>query len=429
MIEVADIIEDSIAQDIGIESGDKIISINGNDIKDSLDLHYYEGVENVRLVFQKDRQNYEIEIEKENGRALGINPVRTDMRTCSNNCIFCFIKQNPPGMRRQIYFCDEDYRYSFLQGNFVTLTDVEQEDLDRIAEQKLSPLYISVHATDPETREYLFQYKEKIPILEKLEFLAKHDIEMHAQIVLVPGVNDGTILEKTIEDLSSYKKSIKSVAIVPVGLTKHRRNLPEIKPVKKELAQSLLKKSKVWQKKYRNNEGENFVYLADELYLLADEDLPDDRHYADYYQIENGVGLARKRINEMLENIDAFDDKLEKPTKVLIVSGELGAQVLKKYLLDKLNNIRNLEADILPIKNNFFGNSVTVSGLITGRDIIEQAEPVASNYEVVLLPPRCINHDGLLLDNVRPREIATKIGTEVVVAGKNLMEKINNVKS
>src|SRR6056297_3014662 len=157
------------------------------------------------------------------------------MTTCSNNCIFCFIKQNPPGMRRQIYVCDEDYRYSFLQGNFVTLTDARQEDLERIARQKLSPLYISIHATDPQARKQLFQFEDYIPILEKLEYLDQHNIEMHTQIVLVPGVNDGEILEKTIKDLYNFKNSIKSVAIVPVGLTKHRKRLPHIDPVDREL--------------------------------------------------------------------------------------------------------------------------------------------------------------------------------------------------
>ncbi|HMA61069.1 MAG TPA: PDZ domain-containing protein, partial [bacterium] len=185
MIEIKQVLKDSIAEDLGMEQGDKILSINGNTIEDFLDLHYYESEPLLVLIFQKDGQNYEIEIEKEQGRALGITPSRDDMTTCSNNCIFCFIKQNPPGMRRQIYVCDEDYRYSFLQGNFVTLTDARQEDLERIARQKLSPLYISIHATDPQARKQLFQFEDYIPILEKLEYLDQHNIEMHTQIVLV----------------------------------------------------------------------------------------------------------------------------------------------------------------------------------------------------------------------------------------------------
>jgi len=429
MIEIKQVLKDSIAEDLGMEQGDKILSINGNTIEDFLDLHYYESEPLLVLIFQKDGQNYEIEIEKEQGRALGITPSRDDMTTCSNNCIFCFIKQNPPGMRRQIYVCDEDYRYSFLQGNFVTLTDARQEDLERIARQKLSPLYISIHATDPQARKQLFQFEDYIPILEKLEYLDQHNIEMHTQIVLVPGVNDGEILEKTIKDLYNFKNSIKSVAIVPVGLTKHRKRLPHIDPVDRELAQNVLEKEKVWQKKYRNNEEENFVYVADEIYLLADQKLPQAAHYADYYQIENGVGLSRKIIDEMLDNIHKSSYSPKSKTKILLVSGVLGSKVLREYVLPDLQKVPNLELNILPIKNKFFGESVTVSGLLTGQDIIDQVAEQSSQYDAVFLPPRCINHNGVLLDDVTPEEIEEKIGTKVVLAGTNILEKMSYVKN
>ncbi|MCF7740894.1 MAG: DUF512 domain-containing protein [Candidatus Marinimicrobia bacterium] len=429
MIEIKQVLENSIAEDLGLEQGDKILSINGNPVEDFLDLHYYESEPLLVLIFQKDGQNYEIEIEKEQGRALGITPDKDDMTTCSNNCIFCFIKQNPPGMRRQIYVCDEDYRYSFLQGNFVTLTDARQEDLDRIARQKLSPLYISIHATDLEARKQLFQFEDYIPVLKKLEFLDQHNIEMHTQIVLVPGVNDGKILDKTIRDLYNFKNSIKSVAIVPVGLTKHRKRLPHIDPVDKELAEKVLEKEKKWQKEYRNNEGQNFVYIADEIYLLADEKLPEDEHYAEYYQIENGVGLSRKNVDAMLENIHKSDYSIQSPIRALMVSGVLGSKVLREYVLPELQKLQNLDVDILPIKNNFFGESVTVSGLLTGQDIIDQVADRASQYDAVFLPPRCINYNGVLLDDLTPDEIEEIIGTKVIIAGTNILENMSYVKN
>ncbi len=252
---------------------------------------------------------------------------------------------------------------------------------------------------------------------------------MHTQIVLVPGVNDGEILEKTIKDLYNFKNSIKSVAIVPVGLTKHRKRLPHIDPVDRELAQNVLEKEKVWQKKYRNNEEENFVYVADEIYLLADQKLPQAAHYADYYQIENGVGLSRKIIDEMLDNIHKSSYSPKSKTKILLVSGVLGSKVLREYVLPDLQKVPNLELNILPIKNKFFGESVTVSGLLTGQDIIDQVAEQSSQYDAVFLPPRCINHNGVLLDDVTPEEIEEKIGTKVVLAGTNILEKMSYVKN
>lgn len=429
MIEIKKVEENSIAEDIGLTPGDSIISINGQEINDFLDLHYYEGDENIVIVFRKSGENYEIEIDKESGHALGITPAHDDMRTCTNNCIFCFIKQNPPGMRKQIYVCDGDYRYSFLQGNFVTMTNADQDDLNRIVNQRLAPLYISVHATDPAARRELFRVDEEIPILKKLEYLAKNDIEMHAQIVLVPEVNDGEILDKTIRDLYKFKNAIRSVAIVPVGLTKHREKLPNIKSVDSELASEIIRKNENWERIYRNNDGAAFVYLADEIYLLADQDLPISEHYAEFYQIENGVGLSRKWIDDLVNDIRHFDGKLQKKTTILLVSGELGARVLKKYIAPYLKQVDNLIFDILPVKNKFFGESVTVSGLLTGQDILSRVESLEKNYDAVFLPPRCVNHNGILLDNKKPEELSKTTGTEFVISSKNMMEKIKNVKN
>lgn len=429
MIEIKKVEENSIAEDIGLTPGDSIISINGQEINDFLDLHYYEGDENIVIVFRKSGENYEIEIDKESGHALGITPAHDDMRTCTNNCIFCFIKQNPPGMRKQIYVCDGDYRYSFLQGNFVTMTNADQDDLNRIVNQRLAPLYISVHATDPAARRELFRVDEEIPILKKLEYLAKNDIEMHAQIVLVPEVNDGEILDKTIRDLYKFKNAIRSVAIVPVGLTKHREKLPNIKSVDSELASEIIRKNENWERIYRNNDGAAFVYLADEIYLLAGQDLPISEHYAEFYQIENGVGLSRKWIDDLVNDIRHFDGKLQKKTTILLVSGELGARVLKKYIAPYLKQVDNLIFDILPVKNKFFGESVTVSGLLTGQDILSRVESLEKNYDAVFLPPRCVNHNGILLDNKKPEELSKTTGTEFVISSKNMMEKIKNVKN
>jgi len=427
MIEIQDIKNNSIAEDLGLSPGDQIISINDNKITDFLDLNFYESKAYIDLIFMKNEEAFEIEIEKPPEENLGVVPEKEQIKTCSNDCVFCFIKQNPAGLRDSLYISDEDYRYSFLYGNFVTLTDAEQSDLDRIVEQKLSPLYISVHATDEEARRRLFQSSEEGKILDKIEFLADNGIEMHTQIVLVPGYNDKNILEQTIQDLAKFRDAIKSVAIVPVGLTKHREGLTDLDRIQPKQAEKIIMKAEFWEEKYSNKDDNPFVYLADEIYLTAEVQFPEEEHYGDYYQLDNGVGLARKKIEKIKQDLEELYSQLTRKKKILIVTGESGEQVFEQYLLPVLNKIKKLDLEIFAVKNNFFGRSVTVSGLLTGKDIIEQVQPVAGNYNHIFLPSVCVNKDGLLLDDTTPGEIEEKLETEVSFVNDDLIKRIMDV--
>lgn len=422
MIKITDVKKDSIAEQSGIRKNDVLVSLNNHDINDFLDYLFYQSEEHLSIEFEQLHQRKEVIVEKSFDEDLGLKFQEMRIRSCSNNCIFCFIRQNPPKMRRQIYFCDEDYRYSFLYGNYITLTDISDADLRRISEQRLSPLYISVHATDPDVRKAIFRFRsDDDRLMEKIDYLVKNRIELHTQVVLVPGLNDGEVLEKTIRDLYRFKNGLKTVAIVPVGLTMHRKRLPVIQPVTPDLAGMLIEQSQRWDRDLRNNEGDPFVYLADEIYLLAKAAIPETEHYGPFYQIENGVGLCR----QLLDSIGSVRKANLKITgKFCFITGKLAEPLLHEKILPKFNQQKNLNVQLVAIENNFFGTSVTVSGLITGRDIIDQF-PKNSDYNCIFLPPNCINDNGLLLDDVTPDEIAEAIGVPVKVGFYDMEEMVN----
>lgn len=423
MVKIINVKNDSIAAGAGIRAADILISLNGQAVSDLLDYYFYQSEEVLDLVYERDGERRQIQIEKSYEEDLGLELEDFTLRSCSNNCVFCFIKQNPPRMRKQIYFCDEDYRYSFLYGNYITLTDLGETELARIAEQRLSPLYISVHATDPAVRKSIFRFKSDDRLMEKIEYLVENRIELHTQVVLVPGMNDGEVLNRTIADLYNYKRMIKSLAIVPVGLTRHRRHLPAITPVSSELAAALVRQSGDWNRNYQNNEGDPFVYLSDEFYLLAGEPFPGSDHYGPYYQLENGVGLCRQLIDSLKHSPKI---SLAASEKICLITGKLAEPVIREFVLPYLNRITNLQAEVVSIENTFFGESVTVSGLLTGGDIIGQF-PGNADYDCIFLPPNCINEDGLLLDDLRPEDIAGELKTTVKVGDYNIEEMVSKL--
>ncbi len=423
MIKIISVQNGSKADVAGIRANDYLISLNGHEINDLLDYHFCQAEENLTITFSRNKSQQQVLIQKAFDEDLGIEVADLRVRACSNNCIFCFIKQNPPGMRRAIYFCDEDYRYSFLYGNYITLTDLNDKELSRIVEQRLSPLYISVHATDPEVRKSIFRFQSDDCLMEKIDYLYRNRIELHTQIVLVPGINDGEILEKTITDLYQFRDSVKTLALVPVGLTRHRKKLPHLNPVTKELASSLVHRSEYWNRRYRNNEGDPFVYLSDEIYLLANQPFPITGHYGPYYQVENGVGLCRQLIDSVEQQRQDFPKTLSKPKRIGFITSKLAEPVLRDYLLPYLNMIANLTVEVLAVTNHFFGETVTVSGLLTGQDIIEQF-PKSLKYDLIFLPPRCINEDGLLLDDMTPADIGKAVGSPVLVGNDDIVEMV-----
>jgi putative radical SAM enzyme (TIGR03279 family) len=330
-------------------------------------------------------------------------------------------------MREPIYFHDEDYRYSFLYGNFITLTKLRQKELDRIVAQRLSPLYISIHATDSEARKELFCHKGEDHLMEKLEFLTQNEIMFHAQVVLVPGINDDEILEKTIEDLYKFKEQVLSLAIVPVGLTKHRENLPLLKSIDKEFAKNIVNDSKEWNTKYKNIEGDPFVTIADEFFILSGNQIPKSEYYGPYYQIENGVGLTREMLDDFNYDKDEFPSEIKTQKNILFITGKMIKPLLEKEILQTLKKIKNLNCEFKDITNHFYGESVTISGLLTGQDIIAQTKDIAKNYDLIVLPPRCLNDFGVFLDDISPDEMAKQFQVPVFYSNNNFMEIIEHV--
>ena len=424
MLKILSVEKNSLAEIAGFREGDMLLSINGNDIRDRLDYQFYTSDETLNIKVKRLNNIHSLRIGKNYDTDIGIDVPDLKVRACGNKCIFCFIDQNPPGLRKSLYFHDEDYRFSFMFGHFITLTNIRKADLERIAEQHLSPLYISVHATDLTVRKQIFRIKKDDHLFDKLEYLSRNRIELHVQIVLIPGINDGLVLEKTINDLYHFRNSVKSVAIVPVGLTKHRVGLPKLHPVNSDLAEEIIIKTKYWNRNYFNVGGEHFVYLSDEFYLIANRNLPGRSQYGQFYQIENGVGLLRNSLDNFRKQVRKFPDSISNRKHIRFITGTLAKSAIEKFISSRLNEIENLFVEVVPIVNDFFGETVTVSGLLTGKDIIEQTLHLPK-CDVICLPPRCINYDGYLLDNMKPEDIENALGAPVRICDEDYLGILN----
>ena len=396
----------------GLQPGDIIESINGHTIHDMIDLQFFgAGTELQFRIFRDDRV-LDLKTTNPEMMPLGIVPEDMEYRCCGNHCVFCFIDQNPEGMRSALYVKDEDYRLSFLHGNYVTLTHTGPEDLERIVQQRLSPLYISIHAYNASVRKQMLGLKKEDRLLEKIRFLAEHDIEMHGQVVLCPGINDEEVLEETVHEFAFYHPQLKTLAVVPVGLTRHRGKLPPLKPVTSGLAEHVIRQIQPVQEAFIETMHHAFVYLADEFYLLAGQPLPDEIHYGEYWQIENGVGMTRAFLNRFHEEAGSFPESLKQELRMVIVTGTLAAPVLEQTVLPVLRKIRGLNAELLPVENRFYGSGVTVSGLLTGQDILSGLQKIQGDYHAVL-PENCLNFDGIFLDDMTPEKLGDAIGRPV----------------
>lgn len=426
MVEIINIKPDSIADEIGILAGDKVLRINEREITDALDYRFHIAGEDVELRIQRGNEDLLFEIEKEYDDDLGIELADLELRSCGNKCIFCFVFQNPKGLRKPLYFKDEDYRFSFLYGHYTTLTNATQADLDRIVEQRLSPLYISVHVTEPELRRLMLGINLDDHLLEKIDYLTRNGIELNCQIVLCPELNDGSHLDKTIADLKSFFPMVKSIAIVPVGLTKHRKNLYRINPVTVNYALKTIDKIDEKRELLKKELGSYFVYLSDEFYIRTDSPIPANEYYEDFYQLENGVGLTR----DLIERYNAEFPELkngEPPSGCFsLITGVLGGTVLKKYILPELTQLPHLDFNIHTIVNQFYGPSITVSGLLVGQDIYNQLSDKSLD-DYVILPPRCLNEDGVFLDDWTLPQLEEKLGKKMFIfpgSFKQLFEEI-----
>ena len=414
MLEIKDIENGSIASEKGIQPGDKLISLNGCGVSDVIDYRFLATDNSVDVVVKRSGEEIAFEIDKEADEDLGLSFVPKQYNSCCNKCVFCFVDQLPAGMRLSLYFRDGDYRLSFLHGNFVTLTNTSWKELERIVRQGLSPIYISVHVTDSEARKFMLGIDFDDNIIEKIAYLNDNNIAMHSQVVLCPGMNDGDILEKTIEDIWQFRKNVRSMAVVPVGLTKFRAGLTKIDDITPEYARDFIKNGSLWDKKYPRDDGKRFIYLSDEWFIMSGETLPPTEYYDEFPQMENGIGLVRDFLNGLEEDKKEFPARLDKPREITIVTGVGAGIVLREHLIPSLKKIKNLKVKLIIVKNDFFGESVTVAGLLSGKDIIKslQAESPIGN---VYLPPRVLNTDGYLLDNIRPEDISRVIDLPVQV--------------
>ena len=385
---ISNILPGSIADEMGIEPGDKLIAINNTTVLDVLD--YLEWIEQDYLeltIRKQDGEEWILEIEKDIDEDIGIDfefPLMDRKKACANNCIFCFVDQLPPSSRCSLQFKDDDWRLSFLMGNYITLTNLSPRDLKRIHEKHVSPLYVSIHTSNPDLRIKMMGNKRAGEILDILEGFRENGILVHCQIVLCRNINDGNELDKTLEDLWSFHDIIQSIAIVPVGLTGHRQGLEEILPYDKGSSNQLIDQVEVWQAFFKDKLDTALVFVADEFYLMAERPMPEYQAYEDFPQIENGVGLVQKFRNEFYEAIEELSSDIRGQDEISIITGQSAFEIMEE-IGQTLERMTGKTIYVYPIKNNFFGGQVSVAGLVTGSDIIKglEGKPLG---EKILIP-------------------------------------------
>jgi len=410
-----------------IKPGDTIKSVNGEEVRDDIDFRFRTAGEPVEIVFT-DSKGRELKFEFEAGAAddLGLTLDDHQIKTCNCDCIFCFVRQQPKGMRRTLYVKDEDYLLSFTHGNFITLTNITDADLERIIAQRLSPLYVSVHTTDDSLRQKMLRPRTSISIMPRLKRLVENGIEIHTQVVLCPGINDGKALDQTITELAELSPGVKSLAVVPVGLTRYRDRMSKLRTYTAEEAGVIIEQVENYQRRFLKEKGSRLVWLADEFYVLADQDFPGISSYETMPQFENGVGMAREFITGFNRR-RARLRKLESIRKVLVLTGRSAYPFFSRRLLPYLRDDLHFQVELLAVPNRFWGETVTVSGLLTGQDLLRAARESGSDYDAVVLPPNCLNNDDLFLDNLSLNQFRQTLEKEVVIGSYDLTQTIREV--
>ncbi len=428
LAKVKGVAKGSIAEEAGIEKGDIIAKINGNKIEDELDFRFYAASDYIELyVIKNDNSEEIIEIEEPDTPDLGIEfetALFGGAKSCANKCIFCFIDQLPKGMRDTLYFKDDDSRLSFLMGNYVTLTNVSDKDIDKIIKMRLDPVNVSVHTTNPNLREFMLKNKRAGKLMYFMKKLADAGIHMNCQIVLVKGVNDGAELERTINDLSELYPYVTSVSAVPVGITKYREGLYPLEPYTKDECKKIIEHITKKQQEFLTKIGTRFIYAADEIYVKSEIEIPLEEEYEGYYQIENGVGLLRSMENEFMEELRPLDVK----RTVSIATGYASYKTILKLADEAMKVCKNLKIMVYPIENRFFGENITVSGLLTGQDIIHALKGKDLGEEL-LISESALKHDSdLFLDDTRLCDISESLGVKVTAIpcfGEALLKAIS----
>jgi putative radical SAM enzyme (TIGR03279 family) len=399
--EIERIVPQSPAARAGITAGDTVISVNGHPVHDAIDLVFHSNEEQLTVVTQRKDRKSTFSLSPEEGQNPGIELSPFKIKTCTNRCVFCFVNQLPRGLRKTLYVKDEDYRMSFLYGNYITLTNLTAHDRKRIAQQRLSPLYLSVHSTNKTLRNALLGNPKAQDVMKDIAFFKEHKIRMHCQVVLCPGFNDGKELERTIRDLYRLYPYVSSIAVVPVGLTSHRKTAPKLKAVEKEDAARALELIDAFQKRFTKKHGEPIVFGSDELFIKAERDFKSLREYGELPQIENGVGLVPRFLHQ------AKRVKLPQPKgnrRFVTFTGTSFFPFLSRFV----DRLRKSETDIeaVAVENRFFGKSVTVAGLLTGRDVMRSLSEVVKKEDILLVPDIVMREgDHVFLDDVTLRDL------------------------
>lgn len=427
---ITSVVPDSIAFELEIEVGDILLSVNGNTIKDVFDYHFMINEDFlVLLILKQNGEEWELEIEKGIDEDIGIGfeeGMMDSYISCTNKCMFCFIDQMPPGMRDTLYFKDDDSRLSFLQGNYITLTNMKDEDIERIIQYKLSPINISVHTTNKELRCKMLKNRFAGDSLDNIKKLYDAHIEMNSQIVLCKGYNDGEELEHTIEELSSFLPYMMSLSIVPVGITKFREGLVPLEKFKQDDALEVLEIIHQWQKKILKKHHTRFIHASDEWYLTAKLPIPEAEHYEGYNQIENGVGMVRSLVDEFDEYYNTLiGTSIRK--KVSLATGVLAAPIISNMTCKLKDKYPNIEINVYTIENDFFGKDITVAGLLTGVDIINQLKNLDLGDFLIL--PRVLlrTNEDVLLDDLTVSDLEKALQINIRIADSDAKSLIDNI--
>lgn len=428
---ITSIVEGSIAEEMGIEVGDILQKINDQPIKDIFDFYFLVEDEYIEIQIYKtnEQEEWVLEIEKDINEDLGIrfqDDLMDHYRTCRNKCIFCFIDQMPEGMRKTLYFKDDDSRLSFLKGNYITLTNMKEEDIQRIIKYRMSPINVSVHTTNPELRVKMLKNKFAGDVLKYIRRLADEGIALNGQVVLCKGVNDGEELKRTIRDLYQFAPLMQSVSVVPVGLSKFRDKLYPLEPFTKEEAGQVIDLIEEFQKEFYAEKQINFIHASDEFYIKAERPFPEEERYDQYQQLENGVGMVTNFMKEFKEALAKVDEEF-KPVHKTLATSLLPLPFIKECVDMVTDKFPMIDIACKGIVNKFFGEYITVSGLLTGQDIIEQLKGVELG-DCLILPDNLLKADTtILLDDLTIKDIEEALDTKIILSGANGKDLLNSL--
>jgi len=409
--------QDSIASELGLEPGDRIVEINGRPLLDCLEFQFVCEEENLTLLVERGNDRALFEVEKDSEDPLGLSfteELFDGIRRCSNQCVFCFVHQNPSGLRRSLYVKDEDFRLSFLHGNYITLTNLSEDDFERIIRQRMSPLYISVHVTEPEARQLLLGRRKTASLLPLLDRLADHSIDFYSQIVLCPGLNDGSVLSRTLADLESYHPRLRGISVVPVGLTCHRKHLYPLRGYDRPAARELVETVQATQQRFLKGLGTRFVFLADEFYLLAGYPFPPAATYEGFDMREDGVGMIPLFLRDFRKALKRFSRKAPIDRKVVIVTGRGAESMFRETVIPEMVRAGWPRPGLLPVTNRFFGSAVDVSGLLTGQDLSEALSKAPKAEFALVCDYSLKSGTDLFLDDVSVRDLEERFSRPVV---------------